>query len=119
MIYDIFVDNCNIIFWAPVFGNHDNESAMGADWQCEQLESAEHCLFKQRTLTGNGNYTVGIEQGGVLKRVFFMVDSNGCSGKSAATTANGHSKGSGGFDADQIQWYTDLAILKLYLAGGN
>ena len=64
--------------WAPVFGNHDNESPMGADWQCEQFENAEYCLFKQRTLTGNGNYTVGITQGGELKRVFFMMDSNGC-----------------------------------------
>ena len=31
--------------WAPVFGNHDNESKMGVDWQCEQFENAEHCLF--------------------------------------------------------------------------
>jgi metallophosphoesterase superfamily enzyme len=22
--------------WAPVFGNHDQESKMGADWQCAQ-----------------------------------------------------------------------------------
>lgn len=50
--------------WAPVFGNHDNESNMGVDWQCEQFENAEYCLFKQRTLTGNGNYSVGITQGG-------------------------------------------------------
>ena len=46
--------------WAPVFGNHDVESKMGADWQCEQLENSEYCLFEQRELTGNGNYTVGI-----------------------------------------------------------
>lgn len=42
--------------WAPVFGNHDNESQKGADWQCEQLEKAGNCLFRQRTLTGNSNY---------------------------------------------------------------
>ncbi|MBQ7830780.1 MAG: metallophosphoesterase, partial [Clostridia bacterium] len=64
--------------WAPVFGNHDNESKMGVDWQCEQLENAENCLFKQRELTGNGNYSVGILQGEKLQRVFFMMDSNGC-----------------------------------------
>ncbi len=95
--------------WAPVFGNHDNESEKGADWQCQQLESASNCLFKQRTLTGNGNYSVGITQGGELKRVFFMLDSNGCGGMSEATAANGHSKASVGFGDDQITWYTDVA----------
>ena len=29
-------------------------------WQAARLESAENCLFRQRKLTGNGNYTVGI-----------------------------------------------------------
>ena len=64
--------------WAPVFGNHDNESMKGVDWQCEQLKRAKKCLFLQRELTGNGNYTVGIRKGNELKRVFFMLDSNGC-----------------------------------------
>ena len=26
--------------WAPIFGNHDGESRMGADWQCQQFENA-------------------------------------------------------------------------------
>ena len=104
--------------WAPVFGNHDNESALGADWQCEQLENAEYCLFEQKTLTGNGNYSVGITQGGELKRVFFMLDSNGCGGMSAATVANGHSKGSVGFGSDQIAWYTDVATKVSRVAPG-
>lgn len=93
--------------WAPVFGNHDNESNMGVDWQCEQLEAAEYCLFKQRTLTGNGNYSVGLTQDGTLKRVFYMLDSNGCGGMSEVSLANGHSKTSVGFGEDQIDWYTD------------
>lgn len=92
--------------WAPVFGNHDNESAKGVDWQCQQLENAQHCLFKQRTLTGNGNYTVGIKQDEVLKRVFFMMDSNGCT---AMQNPNGHSKTSVGFGQDQMDWSVDLA----------
>ena len=92
--------------WAPVFGNHDNESYMGVDWQCEQLEAAEYCLFLQRELTGNGNYTVGLKQGDKLTRVFFMLDSNGCSG---AVSSNGHTKTSVGFGSDQINWYTDIA----------
>ena len=27
--------------WAPIFGNHDNESTKGVDWQCEQFENAQ------------------------------------------------------------------------------
>lgn len=95
--------------WAPVFGNHDNESAKGADWQCARFEEAEHCLFKQRTLAGNGNYTVGIRQSGELKRIFFMLDSNGCAGMSAASRENGHTYSSNGFGSDQIAWYTEVA----------
>jgi len=89
--------------WAPVFGNHDNESMMGADWQCEQLEKAPNCLFRQRTLTGNGNYTVGIKQGNEIKRVFVMLDTNACSVKT-----NWHSTTRGGLGNDQIEWYTEI-----------
>ena len=103
-----FMDSFEIP-WAPVFGNHDNESAKGADWQCEQFEQAEYCLFKQRELTGNGNYTVGIVQGNKLQRVFFMLDSNGCGGASEASLANGHTVTTSGFGDDQILWYTDTA----------
>ncbi len=95
--------------WAPVFGNHDNESRMGADWQCRLLESAEHCLFRQRTLTGNGNYTVGIVQGDKLLRVFFLLDSNGCGIASPNSLVNGHTKKTVGFGEDQIAWYTAVA----------
>ncbi len=95
--------------WAPVFGNHDNESKMGADWQCRYLESRKNCLFKQRTLTGNGNYSIGISQDGELKRVIFMLDSNGCAVMSDESFANGHSKKTAGFGDDQIAWYTAAA----------
>ncbi len=91
--------------WAPVFGNHDNESKMGVDWQCQQFVDAENCLFKQRTLTGNGNYSVGLVQGDELKRVFFMLDSNGGASMSEATAANGHSQKDVGFGMDQVEWY--------------
>ena len=94
------------IYWAPVFGNHDNESKMGVDWQCEQLEKAEYCLFKQGNLTGNGNYSVGIKQGGVLKRVFYMLDTNGCTHASDESLQNGHTFKSVGFGGDQVEWYT-------------
>ena len=97
--------------WAPIFGNHENESKMGVEWQCEQLEASVnsengYCLFKQRTLTGNGNYTVGIKQGGKLKRVFFMLDSNGCG---EAQNANAQLQRTSGFGNDQIAWYEETA----------
>ncbi len=94
--------------WAPVFGNHDNESKMGADWQCDQLESSEYCLFKQRELSGNGNYTVGIAQGGKLTRVFFMMDSNGSGAASEESLANGHTYREAGFKEDQVDWFMEI-----------
>lgn len=109
--------------WAPIFGNHDNESLMGVDWQCAQLEAAEYCLFKQGDLTGNGNYTVGIEQDGELLRVFYMMDSNGCSrpmldeNKVSVTPPAGTNvvKTTAGFGADQVLWLgEDIANLKSF-----
>lgn len=94
--------------WSPVFGNHDNESKKGVDWQCDQLENATYCLFEQKELSGNGNYSVGIVQGNEVKRVFYMMDSNGCGNASAESKANGHTYPSfAGFKNDQINWYTD------------
>lgn len=107
-----FMDSFQIP-WAPIFGNHDNESKMGVDWQCEQLENAQYCLFEQKELSGNGNYSVGIKQGEKLTRVFYMLDSNGCGNASDETLANGHTIQATGFKADQIDWYTkQITILK-------
>ena len=101
-----FMDSFEIP-WAPIFGNHDAESNMGVDWQCEQLMNAENCLFMQRTLTGNCNYSVAIAQGNEIKRVFYMLDSNGVGSPSAATLANGHTSTTPGFGSDQVAWYTE------------
>ena len=65
--------------WAPVFGNHDNESEKGVKWQCEQFEKSQYCLFDRGNVSGNGNYTVGLAVGNDLVRVIHMIDSNGCS----------------------------------------
>ena len=97
--------------WAPVFGNHDNESDIGVDWQCAQLEAAEHCLFKQGDLTGNGNYTVGIAQGERLSRVFYMLDSNGCSAPGTASV--GKVRAGIGFGEDQLAWVRE-GVERLY-----
>lgn len=67
------------IKWAPVFGNHDNESPAGTDRQCEILENAQNCLFKRRSeLGGNGNYSIGVFVGGKLVRTIYMLDTKGC-----------------------------------------
>ncbi len=63
--------------------------------------------MNKKTLTGNGNYSVGIVQGDEVKRVFYMLDSNGCGNVSAESLANGHTTTSVGFGSDQIKWYTE------------
>lgn len=106
LVYGEFDDNGNVlktfikfmdgfgIPWAPIFGNHDNETVLGAEWQSKCLENAEYCLFKKGELSGNGNYTVGITENGVLKRVFVMLDTHGCRSEM-------------GLYPDQIKWYTE------------
>ena len=78
-----FMDSFDIP-WAPVFGGLDNASAKGASWQITQLDSADNCLFNSGTVTENGDYTIGITDGGVLRRVIFMLDSNGGNGISSS-----------------------------------
>lgn len=69
--------------WAPVWGNHDNESTKGVTWQCQQFDEAEHCLFKRGDTIGNSNYSIGVVQGNKLIKVLYMLDTNGCeNGKS-------------------------------------
>lgn len=72
-----FMDSLEIP-WMPVFGNHDNESQKGAEWQCDLLENAKHCLFRRGAVSGHGNYTVGIAIGDQLIRVIHLLDSHGC-----------------------------------------
>ena len=90
--------------WAPVFGNHDNESARGVLWQCARLEASEFCLFRRGSVTGNGNYSVGVAVGDRLVRVLYMLDSNGC----AAATDPLVTKESGIF-ADQFAFVLETA----------
>ena len=113
--YINFMDSLQVP-WAPVFGNHDNECELGVDWQCQQLEQAEYCLFEQRSLTGNGNYSVGILQGNELLRVFYMMDSNGCGAPSQKSLSSSNGiKTSAGFGVDQVEWYTQsITDLKVF-----
>ena len=64
--------------WAPVFGNHENDSKKGVLWQCEQLEKAEHCRFLARPIeVSHGNYSLLLTQGGAPLRLFVFLDSGG------------------------------------------
>ena len=67
--------------WCVVFGNHDNESAMGVQWQVEKLLESEYCIFKQGDVSGNSNYNLLIRQGGEAKYLLYMLDTNGCTVK--------------------------------------
>ncbi len=94
--------------WAPIFGNHDNESDMGVGWQCEQLENSPYCLFNRRNeIGGNGNYSIGIAKNGALERVIYMMDNNGCHNSNAL---NGSEvKKDFGFTDKQKEWYENTA----------
>ena len=64
--------------WLVIFGNHDNESAMGVLWQIEQVRSSEYGILKQGEAAGNSNYTVGLRQDGAFRYTLYMMDTNGC-----------------------------------------
>ena len=95
--------------WAPVWGNHDNESKIGVHEQCRRLEKAQNCLFQRGTTDGNANYVVGIydrdgENAPVLSRVLYMMDSNTCYGGTDPEITRVH-----GFTERQRQWLSDCA----------
>lgn len=118
IIYGEFDDNGSMLLrfvehmdsyeipWAPVFGNHDNESKMGVDWEVQQFEEAEHSLFKRGDVTGNGNYNIGITQDGKLIRVIYMLDSNGTTNSPEINENKVHTPRS--FGVDQIAWMNYL-----------
>lgn len=90
-----FLDSLGVP-WAPVFGNHDNESLKGIDWQCDQLTCARNTIFRRGAVSGNGNYTIGITSNGKLVRRLYLMDSHGCGTEP-------------GFRQDQLQWMEQTA----------
>lgn len=63
--------------WTAVYGNHDNESKIGIEKQCEFYSNGKYCMFKRGTVSGNSNFIIGISIDGELKRVMYMLDSHG------------------------------------------
>lgn len=104
--------------WTLTYGNHDNETILGARWQNEQYQNAKNCLFKRGIddAEGNGNFTIGITQGGKLTEVLFMLDSHGCvnSDKEEKVISTA------GIFEGQLEWYSSVCSkLKAYNGGKN
>jgi 3',5'-cyclic AMP phosphodiesterase CpdA len=93
-----FMDSLGVP-WAPVYGNHDNETLRGVDWQNNRLESAPLCLFRKGSVTGNGNYSILLTCNGIPCRALYMLDSGGCMGSRSESARRGP-----GFAADQYDW---------------
>ena len=74
-----------------------------------QYASSEYCRFtiEDGGITGSGNFTVGVVQGGKLTTAIFCVDSNGHSGISAnhpSSESSYISATTTGVQQDQINW---------------
>jgi len=80
--------------WAPVYGNHDNETYIGIEKQNAMYESSKHCIFKKGNVFGNGNYSIAMKRGEKIVRTICMMDSNGCGKLGIAQ----------GFREDQLEW---------------
>ncbi len=64
--------------WAPVFGNHDNESEIGVRAQIKRLTESEFCLFSRGNVTGNSNYSIALSLAEEVKWILLCLDTNGC-----------------------------------------
>ena len=62
--------------WAPVFGNHEDESNMDKNYMADVFLSCPHCLFKKNAPEmGVGNYMIHIAEGERIVESVFMMDS--------------------------------------------
>lgn len=98
--------------WAPVFGNHDNETAIGVSGQCEKFAASKYCIFNRRNeIGGNGNYSIGISVKGKIQRTIFMMDTNGCVNISGVTNQADKDAITTNFvfHDEQIAWYRSTA----------
>ena len=62
--------------WAPVFGNHEDESNMDKNYMADVFLSCPHCIFKKNDpAMGVGNYIINICEGDRIVESLFMMDS--------------------------------------------
>ena len=62
--------------WAPVFGNHEDESNMDKNHMADVFLSCPHCIFKKNDPgMGVGNYIINIAEGDRVVEALFMMDS--------------------------------------------
>ena len=62
--------------WAPVFGNHEDESNMDKNFMADMYLSCPHCIFKKNDpAMGVGNYIINIAEGDRIVESIFMMDS--------------------------------------------
>ena len=66
------------IYWAPVFGNHDNESRIGVLEQLRIMSSYSKCLICDNDITGHSNYSIRLQADGNDILSIYMIDTNGC-----------------------------------------
>lgn len=98
--------------WAPIFGNHDNETAIGVSGQCKKFAASKYCIFNRRNeIGGNGNYSIGISVKGKIQRTIFMMDTNGCANISGVTNQADKDAITTNFvfHDEQIAWYRSTA----------
>lgn len=96
------------IFWAPVFGNHDDEqdesSKITKDFMACAFENAEYCLFNRgpKNITGVGNYVINLINSKQTRIVFSLIfmDSN-------TYRTYGDVSGWDYIYPDQIAWYEE------------
>ena len=63
--------------WAPVYGNHDDETNCDLNYLSDVMMSSEYCLFdKNDPAMGNGNYIINVTENGSVVETIFMMDSH-------------------------------------------
>ena len=107
------------VYWAPVFGNHDNESRIGVREQMRIMTSYSKCIFFDNGITGHSNYSILLRADGRNILSIFMLDSNGCKNvgnpwapEEGVTPDNvdyGLLEHKQGLYPDQIEWFRHRA----------
>ena len=78
-----FIDSFGIP-WAPIFGNHEDETEQGfycavdKNWFADQFLKAENVIFKKgpNNIGGIGNYVINITENGKIVESLIMMDTH-------------------------------------------